>query len=237
MNYTTEKGSVFIEMLHSEELIELFRKKLNDYEHPHRQLEALSYLRPVFGLTPPYKKDEGKKVLNSIIGILKNAQEANLRIEAAKVLGGLALAPELVLPALERALWFDKSIVVKEAIPKFMINYGKEAVKYLKEVLSRGQPNVRLNAIKALGRIKSSSEEIITLLTKELPKTDATDEIFWLSLSLISLQGIDCEANKTLQKLIENEEISPDQIFHYKHMVNNLEVIENRKKLDLKKKK
>ena len=113
---------------------------------------------------------------------------------------------------------------------------GKEAVKYLKEVLSRGQPNVRMNAIKALGRIKGSSEEIIPLLTKELPKTDSTDEIFWLSLSLISLQGIDCEANKTLQKLIENEEISPDQIFHYKHMVNHLEVVENRKKLDLKKK-
>ncbi|MGC9781346.1 MAG: hypothetical protein HZR80_19045 [Candidatus Heimdallarchaeota archaeon] len=77
------------------------------FVNPNDQLDALSYFKSIFDEASEHQKEMGKEVIELLIQILKESKKAKVRLKVAKVLGDLGIKSELVLPALERAIWLD----------------------------------------------------------------------------------------------------------------------------------
>jgi len=206
--------------------IEIIRAKLQNFENPDDQIEALGLFSSFLGRISESAKEDGKEVLDSIINIAHNSQKAKVRIKAVRALGNLAIEPDKVLPILDRIMWIDKSFFVKEEIPIALSNFGEHGINYLKKALFKGKGSIRINAIKAFGRIEQKKGEIKSLLSKELQKTQDVNERFWILFSLIQLQGLESKEKNQLEKLIDNNLISDDLIFQYNLLIEDIKDIE-----------
>jgi len=205
----------------SDEYISMIKRKLQNFDDSNDQLDGLTHFTGLLGAASR-KKKEFTEVIDIIIKILQESPKVKLRIKAAQALGNLALESNLVLPTLDRVMWLDKSLHVREVIPIAMVHFGEESLKYLENALLKGKNNVRLNAIRALGRINKNNGKIISILKKYLQKTQDKIEIFWISISLINLQGIESEGINIIKKLIAEKEISDNLIFRYKLEIHRL---------------
>ncbi|MGC9781285.1 MAG: HEAT repeat domain-containing protein [Candidatus Heimdallarchaeota archaeon] len=198
------------------EKIKTIQHQLKNFDKPDEQLDALSYFTPFLGTTHEFQKEIGKEVIDLIVQVLKESKKAKVRLNAAKVLGALAIKPELVLPVLDRAMWLDRSYDVKESIPLALVYFEEEALSHLKKAVEKGEGGIRLNAIKALGAYRKNHGEIISFLKKKLKIFVQHEEKFWFSMSLIRLEGISSDGNSIIENLIKNDKIPNDLIEKYK---------------------
>ena len=138
----------------------------------------------------------------SLLTLIQSADNHHIRILCLEALGKIGKRSEMVFPVLTNLLESERKKNVRQRIPKVLSRYGEEAVPILIEIINTHPPDIKYNALLALGEIQTDSNEVASFLRSRMKNADEADKVGY-ALALLMQEGKDSEALPILEELKE----------------------------------
>ncbi len=171
-----------------------------------------------------------ERSLDPLLERLENEQEIQIRCAIIQAIGYIKAQPKRVIPILEEILLNDSNDKVRRNVAQALGNFGEKSNKILLNALFRERGKVRYQIIEVLIEIEFDEAKLIKLFQKEVAVACTPYEKYSFASGLIMLEGLESNALKIINDLIESDNLTTKQISAFNAIYNSKNDEKNRQK-------